>query len=65
MFLIGKERLWTVYCSAPETPRGQYDEEIDVVGVRTATQAKHKALAILQERGDTHLKIRKVVLQIP
>lgn len=56
--------VWTVYCSFPDTPRGQYDEEIEVVS-STPGKAREMAEEILRLEYDPGLKVRKVVRRAP
>lgn len=51
---------YTAYVSWPGTPRGFYDEEIDVEAANPS-QAKKKAQAILDEHYAPEGKIRKIV----
>jgi hypothetical protein len=54
------KRVWTVLCSFPDSPRGQYDEEIDVES-ETPGKARKKAEALLKTGYDPGLRVRKVV----
>lgn len=58
---------YTAFCSRPDSPRGQYDEEIDVVlPLRTRETAVRKAVQVILDRDyEVALKIRRVVRQGP
>lgn len=55
----GQMQGWTAWCSMPETPRGQYDEEVDVQA-RNPAEARRKAQAVLDEDYVPALRIRRV-----
>ena len=53
---------FTVLCSEPDSPRGEYDEEIGVVtAVKSLTRARHVAEAAIKLEYNLSLKVRKVV----
>jgi hypothetical protein len=53
-------KCYTAYCSFPDSPRGQYDEEIDVQAVNPA-QAKRIAQQIIAVDYDPDLRVRRIV----
>jgi hypothetical protein len=53
-------KTYTVYASLPETPRGRYDEEFDVVA-RGPEEARRKVNAEISRDYDPRLHIRLVV----
>jgi hypothetical protein len=56
--------IWTVFCAYPDTPRGTYDEEIDVMA-GTSGDARARAEEILRLEYDAGLKIRKIKRSAP
>lgn len=56
-------KRYTAYLSMPETPRGHYDEEIDVVA-SGPTEAKRLAQEVADdpEKYEPGMKVRRVAL---
>jgi hypothetical protein len=50
---------YTAYCSFPDSPPGQYDEEIDVEA-RNPTEARRKAQEILAADYQPGLTVRRI-----
>jgi hypothetical protein len=58
--------VWTAFCARPESPRGEYDEEIDVVSVsRYPTAARKLAEAAIDHDYRRDLRVRRVVKRGP
>lgn len=51
---------WTAFCALPESPRGCYDEEIDVVA-SNRNRARKTAEAAIARDYDPRLRVRRVV----
>lgn len=56
-------RRWTVLLALPETPRGEYDEEVDVATPRAAgpTAARRVAEALIGTELLADLRVQRVV----
>lgn len=54
---------WTAYCSHVDTPRGMYDEEIDLIAPQRAglTEVTRVAQAELDANYKPGMKVRKIV----
>ena len=57
--------VYTAWCAMPDTPRGQYDEEIDLIVRDThrrpgVTALKRRAQQELDENYDPGMRVRRI-----
>lgn len=57
-------KSFTMFCSMPDSPRGSYDEEIDVRALNPAI-ARRIAAAVIEDGYEDGLAVRRVVQRVP